>query len=40
MFWFFGHEACEILATQPGIKPTTHALESSLNHWITKEVRE
>ena len=27
MFWFFGHEACGILALQPGIKPTPSALE-------------
>ena len=23
MFWFFGHEACGILAPQPGIEPTS-----------------
>ena len=27
MFWFFGHEACGILATPPGIEPTPPALE-------------
>ena len=27
MFWFFGHEACGILALQPGIKPALSALE-------------
>ena len=27
MFWFCGHEACGILALQPGIKPTPSALE-------------
>ena len=27
MFWFVGHEACEIFASQPGIKPTLPALE-------------
>ena len=27
MFWFFGHEACGILAPQPGIEPTLPALE-------------
>ena len=26
-FFFFGHEACRILAPQPGIEPTTPALE-------------
>ena len=26
MLWFFGHKACEILATWPGIKPTSPAL--------------
>ena len=27
MFWFFGHEACGILATPPGMEPTPPALE-------------
>ena len=27
MFWFFGHEACGILAPQPGIEPASPALE-------------
>ena len=27
MFWFFGHEACGILGSQPGIEPTSPALE-------------
>ena len=27
MFWFFDHEACRILAPQPGIEPTLHVLE-------------
>ena len=27
MFWFFGPEACGILAPQPGIQPTPSALE-------------
>ena len=27
MFWFFGLEACRILAPQPGIEPTLPALE-------------
>ena len=26
MFWFFGHEACRILAAQPGMEPTPPAL--------------
>ena len=27
MFWFFGHEACGILAPRPRIEPTASALE-------------
>ena len=39
MFQFFVCEACEILAPQPGIKPTSPALESEVfNHWTTREV--
>ena len=30
VFCFFGHEACAILARQPGIKPTTPPPESEL----------
>ena len=30
MFCFFGHEACRILAPQPGIKPTLSALEGKV----------
>ena len=30
MFWFFGYEACGILASQPGIKPTSPALEGEV----------
>ena len=30
MFWFFGLEAHGILASQPGIKPTTPALEGEV----------
>ena len=30
MFWFFGYEACGILASQPGIKPTPPALEGEV----------
>jgi len=30
MFWFFGHEACGILAPLPGIKPTTPALDGEV----------
>ena len=30
MFCFFGHEACEILAPRPGIKPTAPALEGEV----------
>ena len=39
MFWFFGHEACEILAPQPGFKPYTPDIGKwSLNHWTASEV--
>ena len=39
MFWFFGHEACGILAPQPGIEPTPPALEGEVsNHRTTGEV--
>ena len=27
MFWFFGQEACGILASQPGIVPSPSSLE-------------
>ena len=27
MFWFFGHDACGILAPWPGIEPAPPALE-------------
>ena len=27
LFFFFGHEACRILAPEPGIEPTTPVLE-------------
>ena len=30
MFWCFGHEACGILAPQPGIEPTPPALEGEV----------
>ena len=30
MFWFFGLEACGILAPQPGIKPVLPALEDEV----------
>ena len=30
MFWFFGHEACGILAPQPGIESVPPALESEV----------
>ena len=30
MFWFFVHEACGILAPQPGIEPTPAALEGEV----------
>ena len=30
MFWYFGHEACGILAPQPGIEPAPPALEGKV----------
>ena len=30
MFWFFGHEACGILAPQPGFDPAPPALEGEV----------
>ena len=30
MFWYFGQEACEILAPWPGVEPTPPALESEV----------
>ena len=27
MFWYSGYEACKILAPQPGMEPTSSALE-------------
>ena len=30
MFWFFGHEACGILAPRPEIKPAPPALEGEV----------
>ena len=30
MFWFFGHQACGILAPWPGIKLTPFALEDKV----------
>ena len=39
MFWFFGCEACGILAPWPGIEPTPPALEGEVyNHWTTRVV--
>ena len=36
---FFGLKVCEILVSQPGIKPASHALEvQSPNRWTTREV--
>ena len=30
MLWFFGRQACGILASQPGIEPTPHELEGEV----------
>ena len=38
MFWFFGHEACAILAPQPGIEPTPPAVQGKPYHWSAREV--
>ena len=38
MFWFFGRDACEILAPHQGIKHIPPALEDSLTYWATREV--
>ena len=41
IFWCFGGEACGISSPQPGIKPTSLALEGkNLNHWTTREISE
>ena len=32
MFWYSGYEACKILAPQPGIEPTSPALEAEVLH--------
>ena len=29
-FWYFGYQACGILAPQPGIRPTPPALEDEV----------
>ena len=34
MFWFFGHEACGILASQPKIE----SILEGRNHWTAWEV--
>ena len=39
VFWFFGHEACGILATQPRTDPMPPCIgRQSLNYWTAKEV--
>lgn len=40
MFWFFGHEAGEILAPQPRIEPAPLCVgrPSPPNHWTAREV--
>ena len=39
VFWFFGHEACGILAPRPGMEPTPPCIgRQSLNHWTPREV--
>ena len=37
-FWFFGHEACGILAPWAGIRPASaYVGRLSLNHWTTRK---
>ena len=39
MFWFFGHEACGILAPSPGIEPTlSYTGRWGLNHCIARKI--
>ena len=39
MFWYFGREACGILAPRPGIEPAPSALEGEvLTRWTAREV--
>ena len=38
MFWFFGHEACGILAPNQGSNLHPCMGRQNLNHWTTKEV--
>ena len=38
MFWFLGHEACGISASQRGIEPTPAALEDEV--WTTGPPRK
>ena len=41
MFWFFGLQACEILASLPGIELSAPYTErGSLNHWTPREAPE
>ena len=36
VFWYFGQEACGILAPQPGIEPTAPCIgRGNLNHWTS-----
>ena len=48
MFWFFGREACGILAPQPGVEPTPPALEGEVlttgppgksPHWLLTKIK-
>ena len=37
-FFFFGHVACGILVTLPGVEPIPPSLEArSLNHWAARK---
>ena len=38
LLWFFGHEACGILAPQPGIEPLSPALEGKVLTWTARKI--
>jgi len=40
IYFYFGHMACRILASGPGIKPVPPAVEAqSFNHWTAKKTQ-
>ena len=38
LLWFFGQEACGILALQPGIEPVPPELKGKVHHWTARDV--